>query len=416
MESRYYLGIDLDDSNAVISYYTTEKKEPETVSPIAGSELFQIPAVLTKKRGIGQWFIGEDAKKLAALQGNECCENLLTKAINREKVLVEEMCYEAEELLALFLKKLLLLPGRLGGGRRADKLAITLESLSERAVELFLNVTAQLGFSPEQLMLLDRRESFYYFAYSQKEELWLHDICLFDCRGEKVHCALVERNQRTVPQMITLTEKEGVLSTVDKDGSFLALLQEVFAGRVISGVYLTGDGFEGDWMKRSLAFMCRGRRAFIGKNLYSKGACHAAFAREHPDLWQFVYMGENELKLNVSLKVENHGHTELFSLLDAGTSWYEAQGECEVILAEEPEIDFWLQLPGSREAKVEKLNLVDLPERPKRASRVRITAKPVSDSAVRIQIKDLGFGEFFKSSDKVWEYVMSIEGGAGWEN
>ena len=95
MESRYYLGIDLDDSNAVISYYTTEKKEPETVSPIAGSELFQIPAVLTKKRGIGQWFIGEDAKKLAALQGNECCENLLTKAINREKVLVEEMCYEA---------------------------------------------------------------------------------------------------------------------------------------------------------------------------------------------------------------------------------------------------------------------------------------------------------------------------------
>ncbi len=53
---------------------------------------------------------------------------------------------------------------------------------------------------------------------------------------------------------------------------------------------------------------------------------------------------------------------------------------CEVILAGTPEIDFWLQPPGTREAKVEKLKLLDLPERPDKATRLRITAKPVSDT------------------------------------
>ena len=45
MEHRFYLGIDLDDQYAVISSYELNKKEPETFSAIAGSEIYQIPAL-----------------------------------------------------------------------------------------------------------------------------------------------------------------------------------------------------------------------------------------------------------------------------------------------------------------------------------------------------------------------------------
>ena len=82
---------------------------------------------------------------------------------------------------------------------------------------------------------------------------------------------------------------------------------------------------------------------------------------------------------------------------------------CEVLLDGSNEIDFWLQLPNSKEAKIEKLTLADLPERPPRTTRLRIKAQPVSDMEVKIRIKDLGFGEIFKSSDKTWEYMMSLE-------
>ena len=146
----------------------------------------------------------------------------------------------------------------------------------------------------------------------------------------------------------------------------------------------------------------------MGKNLFCKGACYAAAVRAGKVDWQYIYLGDSELKVNVSLKVRNMGKAEFYTLISAGDNWYETQGMCEVILAGTPEIDFWLQPPGTREAKVEKLKLLDLPERPDKATRLRITAKPVSDTKVWIQIRDLGFGELFKSSDKVWDYRMEF--------
>lgn len=41
----YYIGIDMDDRNAVISYYKAGMREPETLSTIAGSEIYQIPEI-----------------------------------------------------------------------------------------------------------------------------------------------------------------------------------------------------------------------------------------------------------------------------------------------------------------------------------------------------------------------------------
>ena len=335
-EQGYYIGIDMDDRNAVISYYKAGMREPETLSTIAGSEIYQIPVALIKKRGIGQWFIGEEAKKMALLQNED------------------------------------------------------------------------LGLGRSQLILQDRKESFYYFVYNQKQELWLHDIFLFDCRGDEVRCCATVRDTRTVPQMVTITEEVHALDGTHKDESFYKILLDSFHGHICSSVYLVGDGFDGDWMKMSLSYMCKGRRAFIGKNLYSKGACYAAIVREQKNPWPYVYMGDNEMKVNVSLKVKNGGKWEFLSLINAGDNWYEASGECEVLLDGDKEIDFWLQLPHSRDARIEKLELSDLPERKPKTTRLRISAKPVSDSQVKIKIRDLGFGEIVKSSDLTWEYTMSL--------
>ena len=89
MEHRFYLGIDLDDQYAVISSYELNKKEPETFSAIAGSEIYQIPALITKKKGIGQWFVGEEAVRLAIAQGEEANGRLLSRAVGGEKVLLD---------------------------------------------------------------------------------------------------------------------------------------------------------------------------------------------------------------------------------------------------------------------------------------------------------------------------------------
>lgn len=411
MENQFYLGIDLDDQNAVLSYYELNMKEPETLGMVAGSEVYQIPLLLTKKKGIGQWFIGEEAGRLAISQGEEGVTRLLSRAMNQEKVFVDGERYPANELLCLYIKKLLLLAGSLGRNRKPDRLVICLEKLSREAIQLFDEITPKLGLLENQITLLDRKECFYYFAYHQPRELTLHDVFLFDYRGEDIRCCRVTRQQNTKPQLITITEEVRRMSENDKDEAFLRVLQDCCRGRIVSASYLTGDGFDGGWMKKSTVFLCQGRRAFIGRNLYSKGACYAAAVQEGAKDWEYVYLGDNEMKVNVSLKLYNKGNMEFFTLISAGDNWYETVGTCEVILDGTPEIAFWLQAPNSRDAKIERLELSDLPKRPNRTTRLRITAKPLSDTKVQIQIKDMGFGEIFKSSDKIWEYVMVFEEG-----
>ena len=146
----------------------------------------------------------------------------------------------------------------------------------------------------------------------------------------------------------------------------------------------------------------------MGKNLYAKGACYAALMNGEGLNWPYVYLGENELKVNVSLKVKNLDKEAFFTLLQAGKSVYEAEGKCEVILDESREIAIWLKPLNSRESKVEKFILRDLPERENKTTRLQISAKPISDTEIQIQIKDMGFGEIVKSSGMIWESIMSV--------
>lgn len=408
MENQYYLGIDLDDQYAVISYFQPKMKEPETFSMVAGSEIFQIPLLLAKKRGLGQWFIGEEAFKLALKQGEQTLGKLLSKALHGEKAFIEEECYLASELLALFLKKLILLSGSLLKPSVPDRLVISLEKHSRESAGLFFEMAPRLGLTADRITLIDRKESFYYFVCSQKEELFLHDVCLYDYRGEEMRCLTLQRNVRTTPQLVTLSGEIRQMDGEKKDESFQRILKDTLKEHIVSSVYLVGSGFEGDWMKESLAFLCRGRRAFMGKNLYSKGACYAAAVREKQAPWPYVYIGDNEMKVNVGLKLKNKGQEEFYTLIGAGENCYEAAGECEVLMSGTPKIDVWLQSPNSREAKVINLELSDLPERPDRATRLKITASPASDREVRVSIEDLGFGGIFKSSGKTWEHVVSL--------
>lgn len=404
----FYMGIDLNDKFAMVSYYQPNMEEPETVSTIAGGQRYQIPMILAKRKGIGQWYYGDEAQRLAKTCEMICVDNLLHRAVMGGNIQIESESYRAEELLLLFLQKLMMLPQRLGGFGTCKRLVLTVDRLGKENMELFWRLAKELELSQEQFMVIDHKESFYYFALHQAKELWMHDVFLFGCEQDSLYYYGLERNTRTTPQVITIVESEKKSLAGNKDTEFLAILQKAFVNRVVSSVYLVGDGFDGDWMKNSLNFLCRGRRAFVGKNLFSKGACYAASVRDKEQEWGYIYMGENEMKFNLSLKVRAQGEPQFYNLVSAGRNWFEISGECEVILSDATEINFWKQLPNSRHAKIETLELTDLPKRPDRTTRLRITATPVADDKIDITIRDLGFGEFFRGTDKTWKYTMSM--------
>ncbi len=402
-----YLGIDLNDKSAMISYYKPNMEEPETVSTVAGSEQYKIPVILAKRRNLGMWYYGEEALKMAKSSEVVCLDALLRRALSKEQICIDDETYDAEELLALFIKKMIQLTQRLGAVGDFDKLVICVDRLSRDNMDLFWRVSEKLGLSKEQFMVIDHRESFYYYNFNQDDRLWLRDVYLFGYEKDQLYSLYLKRDMRTKPQVVSIIESPKIALRGDRDMEFLRYLNDAFENKIVSCAYLLGDGFEGDWMNQSLNFLCRGRRAFMGNNLYSKGACYAGAVSALSD-WPFIYMGENEMKFNVSLKMRNRGNMEFYNLISAGKNWFEIEGECEVILSGSHEIDFWKQLPHSREASIETLELTDLPMRPDKTTRLRIKAKPVSVDKVELEIKDLGFGEIYRSTDKSWKYTLTM--------
>ena len=404
-----YLGIDINPKYTMISYYQLHMAEPQTLSTVMGSETYQIPTCLSKKKGISQWFFGEEARQ--KVKNNEALgvDDLLEKALSGEEIYVEHEKYAARDLLVIFLKKVLSVSGIAYTKWPINKVVMTVDHVSMEYMELFSLVMSKLEIDTANLMLIDYREAFYYYALNQKPEIFLHDVAMFDYRESDVISCVLERNQHTTPQMIRLIQQNHGKLFDDKDRQFTQILEQVFQDRIVSSVYLIGDGFDGDWTKLSLQYMCQGRKVFVGKNLYSKGACYAGAVKDHNMDWPFVYIGENELKLNLYLKVVEDNEMQLYTLLDAGESWFESKGECEVILDGSPEIDFFIQEPDSREAHVESLELTDLPKRDRRTTRLRITATPTSDRDITIVIRDLGFGEIAPSSNKTWEHSITLQ-------
>ncbi len=407
MEKRY-IGIDLNEKYAMVSYYRKGMKEPGTLSMVAGSEVYQIPLCMAKKRGDKQWRYGEEAKKCARAGDAFYVDGLLKKSLAGESVESEGEIYDASELFFRFLKKLIGLPFKSAGELWPDKLAIVTETMHLEQRKLFGLFAEWCHFPLEQLLLFDYRESFYYYALNQQTELCARDVALYYYTQTKLLCWILNHDKRTIPQVVTIEEGSYEPMQADRDFEFAAIVEDSLSGRLISSVYLIGDGFDGNWMKRSLHAVCCGRRAFLGKNLFSKGACYAAFVKAGQKDWPYLYMGDNELKANVCLKVKEKGETVYLTLLNAGENWYQAYGECEVILCGSHTVDIWFRQPKGVDSLMRSVELSGMPKRPDRTTRLRIAAKPESVDTFRITIRDLGFGEIVKATEQVWEDTFQI--------
>lgn len=403
----YCMGIDINDQYAVVSYLADGMREPDSISIVAGGDAYRVPTLVAKRLGSPQWYYGDEARRMAKSCEVIFVDRLLSRAVDQDIITIDDEDFPAEQLLLLFIQKLMLLPQRLGSPGRLGTVAITVERLTQAHIELFRRIAAEMNLEEGQFIMLDHKQDFYAFALSQPKELWLHDVYLFEYDSERIHSYALSRNENTRPQMVSVEESDWSLLPADgdRDTAFLALLQKTFNNKIISTVYLVGDGFEGDWMKLSVNFLCRTRRAFIGRNLFSKGACYAAALQGEND-WNYVYLGENDMKFNLSLKVLRAGTAEIYNLVSAGRNWFEAGGACEVILNDEANVHFLKQLPYSRKPQEEVVELTGLPQRPERTTRLRITAEPVANDRISISIMDLGFGEFFRGTDKTWNYTL----------
>ncbi|MCI8483631.1 MAG: hypothetical protein HFH41_04740 [Lachnospiraceae bacterium] len=404
----WYIGIELGSKWTQISAYHGKMTEPETKSTVTGAELYRIPTAICKRKLTGKWCFGEEASRIAESKEGIYVDYLLDRALKGETVRMDKD-YQAEDLLLVFLRKVLRIALPAKGVEGVTKCVFSIPEVTEEWVNLLERMAKALEFREEQITIQDHRESFYAYVVCQDPGLWQYDSMLFSCNGEEIWMKQLSCNKKTKPQIAEVEEVcLGKLPEDVKewDLAFARMLQDGMSGRIVSSVYLIGSGFEGDWMKESLKVICRGRRAFQGKNLYTKGACYSGMMEIHQEQADTVYFCEYKIEEHTFIKVIKGDETYFYPLLEAGKNRHQVKKNLRILLEGEPLLELWVQKPGSREAKIESLELSELPVSETERCRLALSLFSGEEGSILLNIQDMGWGELHPGSGREWEYEI----------
>ena len=423
---RFVLGYDLGEKVSQISYLASDADMPETLSVLAGSELYNIPTVLCKRKDVNQWFYGKEAVRHIEDGDGTRVDGLIAAAKEGKPVVVGETEYDPIALLTLFVKRSLSLLSLEVSMDNVDAIMFTTRSLDQRMVQVLNAVTTALELKTSNIFYQSHEESFYNYMLYQPDDLARHTVLACDYDLEELSVFKMTLNTNTKPVVATINvenfddlmlptgfPKDAALfhKTCERlDDEFLTIMQKICEEKIISTVFLLGDGFHEKWTKRSLEFLCRTRRVFQGNNLFSKGASIAARERVAPteNGSRFVFLGEDKLKSNLGMKLLKCGTEVYHALLDAGVNWYEAETGLDIIMDPSGILNIEVTpLTGGR-PKIVQLYLDGLVKRPAGTTRLHISMSMSSVNEVNVKVTDKGFGELFPATGKVWEQTIEV--------
>ncbi len=424
-KNRLFIGMELNNASAQISFCRSDRPQPETVSLVAGQEQYAIPTALCKRSGVNQWYFGRDAWKHSKEEDGILVDQLLKRACAGEKIALEGQQFDAVSLLALFVRRSISVMMLGSGAERPDYLMITVEKLDQRMIEVLSGVGEYLQMDREHLFFQGYAESFYEYCMHQPEELRTHEVMVFDYASEYMKTYRLEFNRRTSPivafigeqdfpkmRLTPIAEEEPDHSNQgrERDLCFMEIVQEMTSERIVSCAYLIGDGFQGDWCKESLRLLCSKRRVFQGNNLYSKGACYAMYERVHRGeiSGKYIFLGKDKIKVNIGINAVLDGKEQYVPLIDAGMNWFDAGREWDFIMESGREISFLLTPLNGGQKKRLVMELADMPERPENTTRIHVRISFLSEDRFQVHIEDRGFGEFFESSGQSWEETVEL--------
>lgn len=418
LEQKYIVGFDLRDDFCQMSYMQDPgkrpPKEPSTFSLRDDAEQFDIPTAIAKVIGQNRWASGQDAAKAAADGSSIYLPKLLSLALEGQLVQIENAQYEPTALLALFLSRCLALLGTKIPIDQVAALMFTARVMDQKTIAVLENVTKRLNLGC-QVYYEGYANSYYNFMLMQAQTVRepASVLCEYEAGGQ-LRVEKLFFNLHTKPIVAYREEKiyPGLFGDTpsERDEAFAGIMKTELAGNRFSSVYLIGNGFAGDWLRTSVRLLCRGRRVFLGNNLYSKGAGYGGYfkLRDPEVARQYFFLDGNKLKTNIGIRGLVRGREAYCSIVDAGVNWYEAEGTCDLVLENAASVKLlFTPLTGGSPSEV-TLDLDGLPTREDRTTRVRLSFRMDNPEEVTVVAKDLGFGEIFPSTGLSWEKKIPV--------
>lgn len=405
------VGFDLGEKVSQLCYYDRRAGEPVSLPMKVGTGQYTFPNCLSKKPGEEEWHFGLEVEYFVSQQEEIYLDNLYEICSRQKTVLVDGEERKAGELLGLFIANALRILGVPDPVKSISGLMITTPHLTREMVENVRDACWHMGFARNRCFLQNYEESFYYHTLYQKAEIWSRKVGLFTFDQDQVSYSSMEMDRKTKPVQVQVKKGKSVslhTDPVERDFDFYELVQESLGNEVFSSIFLVGDGFDKEWASRSVPLLCRHQRhVFYGNNLFAKGACYGAKEKvEERNLKGYLYTGSDLVRINVGMEMLVFGTPAYHSLISAGVNWYEAMGDCEILLDDTKELTFVVtDMENTRKDRY-SMSLPNLPQRPPKATRLHLHLEFEAADRCRIDVEDMGFGEMYPSSGLVWHEMM----------
>ena len=294
---------------------------------------------------------------------------------------------------------------RATGTSQIQSICVTIPDYHSDEISAVRDTLKKCGVSDGRWQVLSRVESFAYYAYSQKKELYQNGTVLMDYNASgidvyRLYCNKIG-DMQYILQEHTLSQPEG--STIEKASHSVTLyMTEYFKKHRASSVYLTGMGFDVDRLPDEFTkVLVAGRKAFVGQNLYVRGACFAALEYISPQVFGNVcLLTDGRIKADIETDISEHGRPMKFRIVKMGTNWYMAERTIDFIIEDVSVINFQIIWPDGKYIE-KQVDISSIPYREGKTTRISMNVKASSQDKCIVTVKDLGFGEIYQASDSV---------------
>lgn len=411
--SDVFLGIVLNDKACSTGLLSPGNAGLEELRDQDG-ELFRYPSYLAIDTGSGQVCGGNEALQMQGLPGVIVLHKLVSLFYSGFSLDVQDHTYTADELMGMFLKSLVDACAGMAGLTSFTGLGICIDGLNAVCYDRLKKVIASIGMNPEHVLIMNSQESFAYYMLHKKREYWNQGTMLFEYEDGRLETYELKPYLQYKPVIVQIQKNLVEENCPPTDAWFAEAAGHLLAGGKCRSCFLYGSGFEDhSWareFKKTVSNENK-RRIFQDPNLFARGAAYGALdAYTDFDQFNYTVICDERISIDVWLEAEHEGKNIKLQLASAGTNCYECRSSTVLELIEESTLELCIRNTGSPKAITDKevINLSDFVSDQRKRTKVRMTVLFLKDDRMTVRVEDLGFGEIYPSTGKVFQHTYTV--------
>ncbi len=413
-----FLGLDLCKKNIQISYFREDKQEPESICQENNTETYQMPNVMFYSEKERKWYVGNQVSQVRFEQEGTVIEDIVENIGSSEHVVIKEQDYTYEDLLFILLKTHIEEFLKKSEEYELRALTIALETYQPQVYQVLGRLREELGLPKESFYIMSHQNAFFQYVMNQDEKLRNNSVAMFEYGTEGMEYYRIDKKHQGNTKIFYLQHQDmkeeityGMLfEDIEKlDQLFADLARAKMKETYISTVYLTGPGFNDQWIEESTKVLCDGKRVFMGQNIYTKGACYHARFGAYETGKDCILCTEGSMPFDIGIYIgDMEGRTQFYPIALGGREWYNMKGKVTLFLDDTNRIDIVYRDKVTKETQKEIIEVHGLPKRAPKTTKLSLEVELFDEKTGAIVIRDVGFGKIYPTTNKIYRKEFSI--------